>query len=148
MRLEVWFLTQKKIVWSSWWVPREKMCEVSHSICGWSTNSLSWSKWPRLRAKGGWAVRPVGAGCLPWQFSGWLTPRQSVSYFIWDLHPSITSIKGLIFSQALSHLLDTKKLLSFPAKDIPTCIFIDINHLQNHSFLQLSLFYLLTPFLL
>lgn len=105
-------------------------------------------KMTKAEGKGGLGSQASGCTMLTLGVF-WMTHSKTISlHFIWDLHPSITSIKGLIFSQALSHLLDTKKLQSFPAKYIPTCIFIDINHLQNHSFLQLSLFYLLTPFLL
>lgn len=80
---------------------------------------------PRLRAKGGWAsgCRLLALAVLR------MTASETVSlHFIWYLHPSITSVKGLIFNQALGHLLDTEKLLSFPAKYISVYIFIDIDH--------------------
>lgn len=79
-----------------------------------------------------------------------MTPSKIVSLrFIWYLDPSITSNKDFIFNQALSHLPDKEKMLSFPAKYISIYIFTDINHLQSHfCLLQLRLLYLLTPFVL
>lgn len=102
----------------------------------------------KAEGKGGLGTQASGCRMLTLAVF-WMIHSKTISlHFIWDLHPSIASIKGLNVSQALSHLLDTKKLLSFPAKYIPTCIFTDISRLQNHSFLHLSLFYLLTLFLL
>lgn len=49
----------------------------------------------------------------------------------WYLYPSITSIKGLIFNQALSHLPDTEKRLNFPAKCISIYVCTDIDHLPR-----------------
>ena len=50
-----------------------------------------------------------------------LQGRQSP--FSWYFHPPSTSLQGLIFNQALSHLLDIENQLSFPAKYISLYIF-------------------------
>lgn len=81
----------------------------------------------KVEDKGGWAVRQMLVLAVLW-----MTASKAVSlHFIWNLHPSITNLKGLVFNQALSHLLDTEKLLSFLAKNTAICVFIDIDHLQR-----------------
>lgn len=128
--MEVCFLTQNKLFGPADESQEEKCASsVIPFVVGAQIPFLG----PNTKVEGKVGLGSQASGCrmLALAVLG-MTASETVSlHFIWYLHPSITSIKGLIFNQALGHLLDTEKLLSFPAKYISVYIFIDIDHPQR-----------------